>query len=261
MVVDKTILQKLLTTPAAPATSRDLRRDGNVFHVGGELPPQETLETLFDSHCLAPAELFHLSFGAPDTFSNGETLARLIKRNFSAHILGTMDFPASPALLERAYAAGVDIIHIPLTAFGRTGQEERIAALHSAQTVFPRWAVASSLVLGEAPLDVLLAGIDTLLSHGIVPLLHLPPRTNRCGTEEATTAYKHLAGAWRKSKVTVAPLLPLIALATPLVQHNQGGTLRGFMDRFRDRRLLAASDLRRALRVRQEEESFDSAGL
>ncbi|MBT1077253.1 hypothetical protein [Geobacter grbiciae] len=261
MVVDNTKLQKLLTDPPMPVTSRDLRRDGNVFHVGGELPPRETLETLFDSYCLAPAELFHLSFGAPDTFSNGETLARLIKKNFNTHILGTMDFPVSSALLERAYAAGVDIIHIPFTAFGRSDQESRLASLQCAQTVFPRWAVASSLVLGEAHLEALLAGIDNLLSHGIVPLLQFPAPASRCGIEEVAAAYAHLATAWRTSKATVAPLLPLIAFATPLVPQTQGGTLRGFMNRLRDRRLLAASDLRRALRVRQVEESFESAGL
>ncbi|GLI37350.1 hypothetical protein KI811_17100 [Geobacter hydrogenophilus] len=260
MVVDNTKLQKLLADPPLPVTSRDLRRDGNVFHVGGELPPRETLETLFDSYCLAPAELFHLSFGAPGTFTKGETLARLIKKNFNTHILGTMDFAVSPALLERAYASGVDIIHIPFT-FGRSDQESRLASLQCAQTVFPRWAVASSLVLGEAPLEALLAGIDNFLSRGIVPLLQLPAPASRCGTEEVAAAYGHLATAWRTSKATVAPLLPLIALATPLVPQTQGGTLRGFMNRLRDRRLLATSDLRRALRVRQVEESYESAGL
>ncbi len=261
MVVDGTTLQKLLNEPSLPVTPQNLRRDGNVFHVGGELPPRETLETLFDSHYLAPAELFHLSFGAPDTFPNGECLARLIKRNFSAHILGTMNYPASPPLLERAYAAGVDIIDIPLTAFGRLERESRLAALQSAQAIFPRWSVASTLVLGEAPLEATLAGIDHLLSRGIVPLLQLPAQTNRCESEEASAAYNHLATAWRLFKVTVAPLLPLITVATPLVQQKPAGTLRGFMDRLRDRRLLATSDLRRALRVRQVEESFESAGL
>uniref|UniRef100_A0A831TWC9 Methylenetetrahydrofolate reductase n=1 Tax=Geobacter metallireducens TaxID=28232 RepID=A0A831TWC9_GEOME len=258
MVVDETKLRKLLTTPVASPTSRDLRRDGSIFHVGGELPPQETLETIFDSHSLAPAELFHLTFGAPDTFSNGEALARLIKRNFSAHILGTMDYPASTPLLEQAYAAGIDIIQIPL---GRPDQEERRAALLHARTVFPRWGVASTLPLGEVSIDATLAEIDDLLSHGIVPLLQPPPQTGLCGPEEAAAAYSHLAAAWRRFKVTLAPLLPLIALATPLVPKNQGGTLRGFINRLRDRRLLAASDLRRALRVRQVEESFESAGL
>ncbi len=152
MVVDDIKLQKLLTYPANPATSKDLRRDGNVFLVGGELPHQETLETLFDSHCLAPAELFHLSFGAPDTFANGETLARLIKRNFSAHILGKMDYTVSAPILERAYAAGVDIIDIPLTSFDRSDRESRIASLQSAQAIFPRWSAVSTLVVGEEPL-------------------------------------------------------------------------------------------------------------
>lgn len=261
MVVDYTKLQKLLTAPEHPITPRDLRRNGNVFHVGGELPPQETLETLFDSHCLAPAELFHLSFGAPATFANGETMARLIKRNFSAHVLATISYPAPAPILERAYAAGVDILDIPLTALGHSDRESRLATLQNAQTIFPRWSVASSIILGEATLETTLAGINHLLTRGIVPLLQLPSQPNRCGIDEAAAAYNHLATAWQTFKVIVAPLLPYITLATPLVQEKQGGTLRGFMNRMRDRRLLAASDLRRALRVRQVEESFESAGL
>lgn len=261
MVVDNEKLQKLLTGPTPPATSQHLRRDGNVFHVGGDLQPRETLETLFDSHCLDPAELFHLVFGAPETFQNGESIARLIKRNFSAHILGTVDYPASAPTIERAYAAGVDIIDIPLIASSRPDCESRLASLQIAKTIFPRWAVVSTLTLGEEPLEATLTGIDHLLSHGIVPLLQLPPEASHCGIKETANAYRHLAAQWRAFKVTVAPLLPLLALATPLVPKNQGGTLRGFMDRLRDRRLLAASDLRRALRVRQVEESFESAGL
>lgn len=261
MVVDETKLQKLLSDPAKPSTPKDLRRDGNVFLVGGELPAQETLETLFDSHCLAPAELFHLSFGTPETFSNGETLARLIKRNFSAHILGKMEYPVSAPTLERAYAAGVDIIDIPLTSSGRPDRENRLSLLQNAQAIFPRWSVVSTLVLGDEPLEATLAGIGHLLARGIVPLLRLPSQASRCRIEDAAAAYTKLVAEWRTFRVTVTPLLPFIAITTPLVQPKQGGLLREFMDRIRDRRLLAASDLRRALRVRQVEESFESAGL
>jgi len=261
MVVDDDKLQKLLKVPPLPNTPQDLRRDGNVFRVGGELPPRETLETLYDSHCLAPAELFHLLFGAPETFQNSESLVRLIKRNFSAHILGTIDYPAPAPILERAYAAGIDIIDIPLVTSSRPDWASRLDALLAAKGIFPRWSVVSTLTLGEGPLETTLADIDFLLTHGIVPLLQLPSETSGCGMREAANAYRHLTEQWHRFTVTVDPLLPLIDLVTPLAQNNPGGVLRRVLNRLRDRRLVAASDLRRALRVRQVEESFESAGL
>lgn len=249
---------------AAPA---ELRREGNVFLIGGELSPQETLETLFESHCMTPAELFHLSFGGIEAFPRGEELARLVKKNFNAHLIGRIDYPPSAATIGRVYAAGIDIIDIPLPCREgsdaekwRQEREKRLAALDHALAILPRWGVLSTLALaGELPAVV--ADIDLLFARGVVPLLELSPLASRHPAEKIAEVYRHLAGEWRRLRVTIAPLLPLIVLGTPLVLARQGGILRGFIDRMRDRQLLAASDLRRALRVQQVEESFESAGL
>ena len=259
MIVDERKLQNLPVGLASPAASGELRREGTVFLVGGELPPQQSLETIFESHCISPADLFHLRFGPPDTFPRGEELARLIKKNFTAHLVGRVDYPAAAQLVDRAYAAGIDIIDIPLAGF--SDRQERLASLEYAREIFPRWSVASTLTVGDAPADEVTAAIDDLLARKIVPLPEISPRVAGDKVSVVGTILRHFVAAWRHHRVAIAPLQPFIVLTTPLVMARPEGILRGFIDRLRDRQLVAAADLRRTLRVRQVEESFESAGL
>jgi hypothetical protein len=55
--------------------------------------------------------------------------------------------------------------------------------------------------------------------------------------------------------------MPMISFMTPLTPMDPPGLFRGLIDRFHDRRLLVASDLRRHLRVKHDEDSMDSAAL
>ena len=127
--------------------------------------------------------------------------------------------------------------------------------------VFPVWGVAASLSVGEEACCSTVSGIDTLLKAGAVPLPELSPRGDRYPRAEIEAVFLHLAEALKKRKVAMKPLLPLLGIVTPLVAEKPGGLLKGFMDKLQDRRLLATSDLRRSLRVKQVEESFESAGL
>lgn len=268
MIVDQHKLRSLITRHEKPALTTELRREGNVFFIGGELPVRETVETLFDSYCQSPAELFHLSFGDINHFHQGEELARQIKKNFSARLLGRLDYPAPSFIIERAYAAGVDILDIPLKVFDQglakergLEMEERLVSIQYARTVFPKWAVASTLMIGEEPSCSTVSGIDFLLGAGVVPLGEVSTRAVHYPAEEIGAIFKHLAAGWKKQKVVVNRLLPLINLTTPLVVARPKGLLRGFIDKVYDRQLLATSDLRRSLKVKQVEESFESAGL
>ena len=268
MTINHDRLRELLARPVKPASADELRREGNVFFVGGNLPARETLEALFDSHCLAPAELFYVTFGDLNLFHRGEELARVIKKNFSAHLVGRLDYPAPPHIIERAYAAGVDILDIPLTVFDQgmakergLAREERLQALAFARTVFPRWSVVSTLVAGDEPSCSTIAGIDALLAADVVPLVAVSGRAGHYPAAEIGALFAHLAVGWRRKKAVIKPLMPLLYLTTPLAPSAPKGILRGFMDKVYDRRLLAVSDLRRTLRVRQIEESFESAGL
>ena len=268
MIIDQQILRELINRPLKTYAPTELRREGNVFFLGVDLPVKETLETLFESHCQVPAELFFVSFGHIDGFHRGEELARQIKKNFSAHLVGRLDYPAPPFIIERAYAAGVDIIDIPLTIFDQAlalerglEKDARLAALEHARNVFPRNSVVSTLLAGEEPSCSTISGIDALLTAGIVPLVELSPRAAHYAGDEIKAVFHHLLMQWRKQKVTIKPLLPLVALTTPLVAARPKGMLQGVLGRIYDRQLLASSDLRRNLRVKRMEESFESAGL
>lgn len=268
MKVDQKKLRELIAREFSPFAPDELRREENVFFVGGNLPEHQTLETLFDSHFQANAALFHLSFGPLESFHHGEALARAIKKNFNAHLMGRFDYPAPPHLIERAYAAGVDILDIPLTVYDQARsneraleREERLNSLDYARSVFPRWSVASTLVAGEEPCRSTSAGIDALLERQVVPLLGVSRRAAHYPVGEVAHLFSHLHAAWNRNKALVKPLLPLVYLATPLVPTAPRGIVRGLIDSFEDRRLLAASDLRRVLRVKEVAQSYESSGL
>jgi len=268
MKIDQKKLRELIGLEAAPPSPDELRRQENVFFVGGNLPERETVETLFESHYQCNAALFHLTFGAIDSFQNGETLARMIKKNFNAHLVGRFDYAAPSHLIERAYVAGVDILDIPLTVYdgaassaGGHARDERLRALNYARSVFPRWSVVSTLMAGAEPSGSTIAGIDALLAAEVLPLLTLSGRAAQLPPRELYQTFAHLSTGWHRKKAVIKPLLPLIYLSTPFVPAAPRGVVRGFIDSIDDRRLLAASDLRRILRVKEVAESFESAGL
>ncbi len=257
-----------LAARTSPFSPDELRREENVFFIGGNLPERQTIETLYESHYQSNAALFHLTFGERDRFGNGENLARLIKKNFNARLTGRLDFAATPQMIDRAYAAGIDILDIPLRAdrrahaAGEGGKhEERGKALAYARTIFPKWSVVSTLAAAQESPAAIKAGIDALLEAGIVPLVELSGDAAGGAEKELTQLFGYLQSAWQKKKVLVKPLLPLIYLTTPLAPAASKGILRGFIDSVEDRRLLATSDLRRLLRVKEVAESFESSGL
>lgn len=268
MTVDQQKLRDMITQPKTTFMAGALRREGNVFFIDGELPAKSSLEALFDSHCQSPAELFCIAFRNVSDFHCGEDLARLVKKNFSAHLLGRFRFPPSLPLMERAYAAGIDIIDIPLGVFDPDIARERalnrealLISLSNALTVFPRWSVVSTLDAGEEPPSSTRAGIDHLLAAGILPLVELAAPPAGRPASEIGNLFEQLAGSWRSRKATIKPLQPLIDVTTPLAPLKSKGVLKGLFDKVYEQKLLAASDLRRSLRVRQIEQSFESAGL
>ncbi|HJV33686.1 hypothetical protein [Geomonas sp.] len=268
MKIEEKKFRQLLGRDLSTPSPDQLLREENVFFVGGNLPERPTLETLYDSHYQSNAALFHLTFGDLDSFTNGETLARMIKKNFNTRLIARLDLPAPAHLIERAYAAGVDILDIPLTAFdgsrtdrGMAGIEMRLRSIECARYVFPRWSVISTLVAGEEAANSTVAGIDTLLAAEVLPLVTLSKSGARLSREELSGIYTHLQTGWRANKAATKPLLPLINLVTPLAPASSRGMVRGLIDIIDDRRQLAASDLRRILRVKEVEQSFESAAL
>lgn len=249
-------------------TARDLRREKGIFFVGGELPVNETLETMYESYCTESTDLFYLCFGHEEMFHRGAEMARQIKKNFHVRLMARIDYPAPAEISEHVYAAGVDILDIPLLVFDPSQAFDRgfnnqgvHDALLSARSVFPSWSVCSTLLIGAEPPDSTISGINALLNEGIVPLVTLSDSAADMEPDSIAAIFMNLASAWQKYNVPLKPYLPLISAWTPLVPCEQTGLIRGLIDRFQERRMLAAADLRRHLRVKPAEDSLDSAGL
>lgn len=240
----------------------ELRRTERVFFVGGKLPARETLETVFDSFCLAPVELFYISFGGIDTFDAGVALTRQLKKNFSAPIYASIASPLPAALVERAYAAGVDYLELP---FPCPTESSRAAAvwqtLTHARTVFPSWSVVALLPAGKVPVRESMAAIDQLLAAGVVPLPRLSPPADAEGEERLLQAVSHLLGQLQRCRVSWKPLLPIFEILLPVAAPRPKRVAGGLLERFHVSASRATADLRRLLRTRAVEDSFESAGL
>ena len=268
MNFDQNKLDALTAGKLKTVTAHDLRREDGIFIVGGELPVNETLETMYESFCTESTALFYLCFGHKETFHRGAEMARQIKKNFHVRLMARIDYPAPAEISEHVYAAGVDILDIPLSVFDPSLAVERGIntqgvhdALLSARSVFPSWSVCSTLLAGAEHPDSTIHGIDALLKDGIVPLVTLYGNASDMDPNSIAAIFMHLALAWQKYNIPLKPYLPVISAWTPLVPSEQAGLIRGLIDRFHERRMLAAADLRRHLRVKPAEDSLDSAGL
>lgn len=257
MIVDAAKAKALVARPALPAAANELRREGNVFFVGGRLLAREALETIFESDCQSPAELFVFAFGGPADFQQAEALVRSVKRNFKGFLVGQFISVPSAHSLDHIYAAGIDFIDIPLIG----ERESRLAALHYATTVFPKWSTISTLIAGERAPSAIIRDIDLLLDNDVLPLVAIGEEAAGYVDGEITAVFEHLARGWRRKKATVKPLHPFLYLTTPFVPPPRKGVVHGLLDRVNDARLRTTSDLRRLLRVKEVEESFESAGL
>jgi hypothetical protein len=257
MIVDSEKAKTLLDQPVLPATADELRRQDSVFFVGCNLPTRQALETVFESDCQSPADLFVFSFAGTADFHQAEALIGSIKKNFKGYLYGQFNAIPSGRLIENAYAAGIDYIDIPLIG----DYEQRVRALRYALTVFPRWSAISTLYLTDREPGLTHQSIDMLIENDILPLVAFKSGLDHFPAAEIVTIFEHLAKSWRDRKASVKPLQPLLYLTTPFAPPASKGIVHSLFDRANDARLRTASDLRRLLRVREVEESFESAGL
>jgi hypothetical protein len=262
MVVSLAKAKELIELPPGHVVDDELRRDGAVFFVGASLPARPTLEAIFDSDCLAPAELFVFRFPTEEAFRRSEELVRLVKKNFKGYVLGQFVATPSFALVDSAYAAGIDLLDLPLASPATDAIEAaRLAALEYASTVFPRWATAATLQGWERGTQPATRTIDLLLERKILPLLAVGAEAAHLSIAEVGGMFEHLARGWRRKRAVVKPLLPLLALTAPFAPPPRRGLVASLFDKAYDTQLRTTSDLRRLLRVREVVESFDSAGL
>jgi hypothetical protein len=247
-----------------------LRREGKVFFIGGNLPVYSTLETMYESYCLESSELFHVTFGAADKFEHNLEMVRQIKRNFSIRLMGFIGYPMSESQVERVYLAGLDMLDIPHGAYDSLNGAEAGAgsvkdtwetALRAASATFPRWSVVSTIIAGRSTLQDSRDSIKELLGNGVIPLIKFAEINTVWSDEEAGSLFSFLAVEWHKHRVPLKPVMPLLRVTTPFVFAEPSGFLREVYDKLQDRRILAASDIRRHLRTSGAVASFESAGL
>lgn len=236
-----------------PAETTELRRFDQVLLVPAGLTIRPALEAILEMEEGQPVVLFRFDFSDPAVFLQGEELVSQLKKNFRGYLFGAFAVPPEPALIDRAYAAGLDLIQIPLT-----GEDSRQwAALNYARTVFPAWSVIAVLPVSSQRQSLL----KTLLQRGIIPLVDLQGVSPEVPDTVLEAAFKELSHSWQNHKASLSPLYPLLELTTPLVPPPKLHGLGGLIKRMDDVRQRTGLDLRRLLRVRGVADSFESAGL
>lgn len=262
--IDDKLLSALMVAPYAAPDPAALYRDGRVFFVGGDLPVVETVQTMHDSYCQESTDLLYLTFGDRQHFSHNLEMSRIVKKNFSVRLLGRIDRILSGQEAEQLYLAGIDLLEmqqVPDESVDRHSVDSFSSSLQRAVTVFPRWSISVSLLLGRASLDELKRSARELLHIGAVPVLKLSGGVPALRAEELRTLFQTLADLWREYAVPVRHYQPILRLTAPFVWRESGGLIRSVVARLHNRQLLAASDLRRHLRTKAAEASFESAGL
>ncbi len=265
MRIDPKKLESLKTLPATIPGPNELRRSGNIFFVGANLPLVETLETMFESFCMESTDLFHLSFGPADNFDKALEMARQIKKNFSVRLMGQIDFLPTGRVLERAYAAGIDLFTVPFQHIAAGSNTDRIdptiVSLIAKDSILPRWSLISTIQLTPDSEVEVLKNMNRLLDNGIIPLPLLNESSGQISVNVIQDIYQHLKAGLQQHRVSLKPLLPFITQLTPLVSAKRDGIVSALINKFHDRHLREAADLRRHLRVSAVEDSLDSAGL
>lgn len=258
---DDTLLASLIDAPFKTPGPEALHRDGRVFFIGGNLPMLETLQTMHDSYCQESTDLLYLSFGDAGWFSHNLEMSRIIKKNFSVRLMGHIERIVSKDEAEQLYLAGIDLLDIQEDIAILNEKSMLNNSLERAASVFPRWAVSVSLDLSLASLDCLKRYVRQLLQAGIIPIVKIPEGHLAFREDEVKELFQTLADQWKEYAVPLRHFQPILRLSSPYVWRESGGMIRSAVSRFHNRQQLAASDLRRHLRTKAAEASFESAGL
>lgn len=264
--IDSKKLNRVGYEPHGGLSSDSLRREARVFFIGADLPVYSTLETMYESYCQESSEMFHITFGDAARFEHNLEMVRQIKRNFSMRLMGRINYKPAESQIERAYLAGLDLLDIPFNIFDKADTDDTIKSsnLHpykSASAIFTRWGAVSSIDAGQATPHEVSESIKLLLGNGVVPLLDFANKKDSWSLDEVAGIYRLIADEWRRHRVSLKPMLPYLRLTTPFLMDESCGFMRGVIDKLHDRRIMAASDLRRHLRTSGAEASFESAGL
>ena len=260
-------------------------------HVGVE----DVLEAIRIAREDQRIDLVFLNVGYFDGDDSGvrtlEPYVRAIKKNFDILVAVDALPPAINSWIDRTYAMGVDSISYNLEIFdpnrfeevcpgpARTvGRQRFLDALEYASGVFPSGAVICHLIVGVDSLESTRNGIDALISRGVVPVLPVfrpfKGKDLREGQEgdqgpslsELSVLYGELYQKLKAQKINMSWVRNISVITTPAEGRFfvEKGGVTGLLNKWvgHNRKPSATlSDWRRALRVKEVDDSFKSSGL
>lgn len=258
------------------------------------IPVEDVVDTVRAAFADGVIEFVYLHIGYVDTDDSGvlfiERYVRAIKRHFDTLVAVQLQPPRENRWIDYLYAIGVDAISYSIEIHDEAilgslcpGRVEQIGhqryydALAHAAAVFPNGTVWSDLIIGIEPLESTVAGIDALVSRGVLPVLSVfRPLADTADrdhptptTDEIAQVFAHLFERVREAGINMNWVRDLSFAVTPFearfffdpnasVPTGLGPLYRSKLGNMAVRNL---SRLRRRLRVRQVSNSYGSSNL
>ena len=246
------------------------------------MPVEAILAVIQSAFEEGSADLVQLNMDFSDEadrgFSRLAPLVEAIKKRFNTFVALKGFPPLNHSTIDLMYASGFDIIDFPLGGFSGTIKSKRMmtakkvhSALEYAAGIFPPGTVWTDLVLGPESHPRSKEGIDRLTDSGIIPLIFLQRDSteNPDGFRELVELAEHMDKAIQRNRLPLKWLYPTCRFLSPL-------DTRFFTEDPLQARLAVTpvyrsglgktasagfAALRRKLRIRNVNDSFESAGL
>ncbi len=186
--------------------------------------------------------------------------------------------PEDKRVMDRMYAAGLDLVNFPLGGYAGSVQSGELVsagqveeALDYSVGIFSQGTVWTELVPGREPQDDIRRLIESLSGRGIVPLLKLEPASITVGDAfpKVEDAVRCLEEAAQRDRLTLKWLYPNCRSVSPLdtkfftcdralARLAAKPVYRSILGKKASEGFAA---LRRKLRIRDVSDSYESAGL
>lgn len=258
------------------------------------LSVREVVEIVHEAFEEGIAEFVQMSIGFLEGEGHGlaslEPYIKAIKKNFGTLLAVEAHPPATDAWIDRTYAMGVDSVSYHLDIYDpeifsricpgkarHIGRERYLDALQYAASIFPSGTVTSNLIVGLEPFDSTIEGITHLTRMGVVPLLPIfkplegsdYSRHNIPESEEIAPLYAHLYNTVKANKISMNWSKHVSIFITPIEGRYFTGddaklevTLYNlYKSKLGSMATREIAKLRRRLKVREVEDSFDSSEL
>lgn len=258
------------------------------------LSVREVVEIVHEAFEEGIAEFVQISLGYLDGEGRGmasiEPYITAIKKNFGTLLAVEAHPPDKDSWIDRTYAMGVDSIAYHLDIYNpeifksicpgkarHIGRERYLDALQYAASIFPSGTVTSNLIVGLEPFDSTIEGINHLTRMGVVPLLPIfkPLEGSDYGNhkipeaDEIAPLFAHLYNAVKGNKISMNWSKHVSIFITPIEGRYFTGdeaklevTLYNlYKSKLGGIATREIAKLRRRLKVREVEDSFDSSGL